>query len=124
MKVTSALSVLPPLMEFIGGVAFVDGALVRQPGDRARRLTTGDFVAFIAALFMMYGPAKKLSRVNADLQQATAAAERIFEILDTHSEVHERPDAVAAAAVLARASSSATCASPTETADDADAATA
>ncbi len=36
---------------------------------------------------MMYGPAKKLSRVNADLQQAMAAAERIFEMLDTHSEV-------------------------------------
>ena len=38
---------------------------------------------------MMYGPAKKLSRVNANLQQAIAAAERIFEMLDTHSEVHE-----------------------------------
>jgi subfamily B ATP-binding cassette protein MsbA len=44
---------------------------------------------------MMYGPAKKLSRVNADLQQAMAAAERIFAMLDTHSEVREAPDAVA-----------------------------
>jgi ATP-binding cassette, subfamily B, bacterial MsbA len=43
---------------------------------------------------MMYGPAKKLSRVNADLQQAMAAGERIFEMLDTHSEVHERPSAI------------------------------
>ena len=42
---------------------------------------------------MMYGPAKKLSRVNANLQQAIAAAERIFEMLDTHSEVHERENA-------------------------------
>jgi subfamily B ATP-binding cassette protein MsbA len=37
----------------------------------------------------MYGPAKKLSRVNADLQQALAASERIFEMLDTHTEVIE-----------------------------------
>ena len=37
----------------------------------------------------MYGPAKKLSRVNADLQQAIAASERIFEMLDTHTEVVE-----------------------------------
>jgi subfamily B ATP-binding cassette protein MsbA len=43
----------------------------------------------------MYGPARKLSRVNADLQQAAAAADRVFEILETHSEVQERPDAVA-----------------------------
>jgi len=34
-----------------------------------------------------------LSRVNATLQQAMAASERIFEILDTHSEVPERPGA-------------------------------
>ena len=38
----------------------------------------------------MYGPAKKLSRVNANLQQAIAASERIFEMLDTHTEVHEQ----------------------------------
>ena len=36
----------------------------------------------------MYGPVKKLSRVNANLQQAIAAAGRIFEMLDTHTEVH------------------------------------
>ena len=42
---------------------------------------------------MMYAPIKKLSRVNATLQQAMAASERIFEILDTHSEVPERAGA-------------------------------
>jgi ATP-binding cassette, subfamily B, bacterial MsbA len=95
MKVTSVLSVLPPLMEFIGGVAFVAALWYGSQEITAGRLTTGEFTAFIAALFMMYGPARKLSRVNADLQQAMAAAERIFEMLDTHSEVHERPGAVA-----------------------------
>jgi subfamily B ATP-binding cassette protein MsbA len=48
---------------------------------------------FVAALLLMYGPVKKLSRVNANLQQAVAASERIFELLDTHSEVKERSDA-------------------------------
>jgi subfamily B ATP-binding cassette protein MsbA len=52
-------------------------------------------VTFITTLFLMYAPARKLSRVNADLQQATAAAERVFEVLDTHSEVVERADAAA-----------------------------
>ncbi len=42
---------------------------------------------------MMYAPAKKLSRVNANLQQAIAAADRIFEMLDTHTEVAEAPNA-------------------------------
>ena len=47
----------------------------------------------MAALLLMYGPIKKLSRVNANLQQAVAASERIFELLDTHTEVRERPGA-------------------------------
>jgi ABC-type multidrug transport system fused ATPase/permease subunit len=43
----------------------------------------------------MYAPIKKLSRVNANLQQAAAASERIFEVLDVHTEVIERDGAVA-----------------------------
>lgn len=93
MKVTSVLSVMPPLMELIGGVAFAAALWYGSQEITSARLTMGEFVAFIAALFMMYGPAKKLSRVNANLQQAAAAAERIFEMLDTHSEVTERPGA-------------------------------
>ena len=59
-------------------------------------------------MLMMYAPAKKLSRVNANLQQAIAAADRIFEMLDTHTEVAESPTAAAAAAVLVRRLNSAT----------------
>jgi subfamily B ATP-binding cassette protein MsbA len=95
MKVTSVLNVLPPVMEFIGGLAFVGALWYGSQEIAAGRLTTGQFTAFIAALFMMYGPAKKLSRVNADLQQAMAASERIFEMLDAHSEVIEQPSAFA-----------------------------
>ena len=93
MKVTSALSVMPPLMEFIGGVAFVGALYYGSREIAADRLTIGSFVTFITALFMMYTPVKKLSRVNADMQQAIAASERIFAMLDTHTEVHERPNA-------------------------------
>ena len=93
LKVTSALALLPPMMELLGGVAIV--GLIwygsRQITDGV--LTPGDFAAFVAAAFMMYAPIKKLSRVNATLQQAMAASERIFEILDTHSEVPERAGA-------------------------------
>jgi subfamily B ATP-binding cassette protein MsbA len=93
MRVTSALSVLPPLMEFMGGLAFVGALYYGSQEISSGRLTPGDFVAFVAALFMMYSPAKKLSRVNANIQTALAASERIFAILDTHSEVEDRPGA-------------------------------
>ena len=97
MKITGALSALPPLMEFIGGIAAVAALWYGAQEIRTNELTPGDFTTFLAAAFMMYGPIKKLSRVNAGLQQAIAAAERIFEMLDTHSEVKERPGAAALA---------------------------
>src|SRR5258705_1488416 len=50
MKVTSVLSVLPPLMEFLGGLAFVPALWYGSQEITAGRLTTGQFTAFIAAL--------------------------------------------------------------------------
>jgi subfamily B ATP-binding cassette protein MsbA len=94
LKVTSTVSILPPLMEFLGGIAVV--GLIWYGSSRigaADGMTQGDFFAFVVAAFMMYGPIKKLSRVNTNLQQAIAASERIFDVLDTHSEVGERPGA-------------------------------
>jgi ATP-binding cassette, subfamily B, bacterial MsbA len=94
MKVTAALSSLPPLMELIGGLGMAAALWYGSQQIASGRLTTGQFASFIAALFLMYGPAKKLSRVNANLQQTIAASERIFEMLDTHTEVKEWPGAV------------------------------
>ena len=93
LKVTSALSVLPPLMELLGGIAVVALIMYGSQEIAAGTLTTGDFTSFVVAALLMYSPVKKLSRVNASLQQAMAASDRIFEILDTHTEVKERPDA-------------------------------
>ena len=93
MKVTAALSTLPPLMELLGGFGMAGALWYGSREIAAGQLSLGEFTSFIAALFLMYGPAKKLSRVNANLQQAIAASERIFEMLDTHTEVKELPAA-------------------------------
>ena len=93
MKVTAALASLPPLMELIGGFGMAAALWYGAQEIATGRLTTGQFVSFFTAVFLMYGPAKKLSRVNANLQQAIAASERIFGMLDTHTEVQQLPDA-------------------------------
>ncbi len=94
MRLTRMVSILPPIMELVGGLAFA--AAIWYGSSRIARgeLTTGEFTSFMAALFMMYGPVKKLSRVNATFQQALAAAARVFSVLDTHFEIKEAPDAV------------------------------
>lgn len=93
MKVTAALSSLPPLMELLGGFGMAGALWYGSREIASGQLTIGELTSFIATLFLMYGPAKKLSRVNANLQQAIAASERIFEMLDTHTEVVEKPGA-------------------------------
>ena len=93
MKVTSSVAALPPLMEFLGGLGIAGAIWYGSLEIATGRLTSGEFTSFIAALFMMYGPVKKLSRVTAGLQQAVAAAERIFEMFDVHTEVRDRPGA-------------------------------
>ena len=90
MKVTSTLSVLPPLMEWLGAIAVAAVLWYGMSRIGTGDMTAGDFTTFVGALLMMYGPVKKLSRVNANIQQAIAASERVFEMLDTHSEVQDR----------------------------------
>ena len=93
MKVTSSVSVLPPLMEWFGALAVV---FVLWYGSReiaSGQLTPGEFTLFVGAMLLMYAPVKRLSRVSANMQQALAAAERVFETLDTRREVRDRPGA-------------------------------
>src|SRR5262249_43326937 len=57
--------------------------------------TQGDFIAFITSMFLLYEPLKKVGRVNTIFQTGVAAAERVFELLDTKSDIQDRPDATA-----------------------------
>jgi subfamily B ATP-binding cassette protein MsbA len=89
LLVTATVSIMPPVMEFLGGAAMATALWYGSREIATGRMTEGEFTAFLAALFLMYGPLKKLSRVNANIQQAIGASQRIFELLDTHTEVEE-----------------------------------
>jgi subfamily B ATP-binding cassette protein MsbA len=94
MRITRTTAILPPLMEFVGGLALVGALVYGSFAIQKEYLTTGAFVAFLTALFAMYTPIKRLSRVNATLQAALAAGSRVFEVLDRHDEVPEAEKAV------------------------------
>jgi len=89
-------------MESLGGIAAIAAIWYGATRIHDHQLTPGDFGSFLTAGFMMYQPIKKLSRVNAAIQQAIAAAHRIFEMLDTHSEVKDVPGAPLLAPVRSR----------------------
>jgi len=97
IRATRTRAVVGPMMELlsasaIGGVVWYGGFSVIG-GSR----TQGQFMAFLTAMFMMYQPFKKLANTNSMVQQGIAAAERVYEILDTPSDVQEKVHAKSAA---------------------------
>ena len=90
MRVARAGAIVQPIIVFIATVGI---ALVLLY-VRTVRMPMGDFFAFGAAMFMMYDPVKKLSKIHLAIQQSSAAADRVFEVLDTEADVRDRPDAV------------------------------
>jgi ABC-type multidrug transport system fused ATPase/permease subunit len=58
------------------------------------QLTLGELVAFSTYLGQLAEPMRRVGTITLVLATATAAGERVFEILDTRSEVEESPTAV------------------------------
>ena len=53
------------------------------------RFTAGGFAAFAGALLMLISPIKHISTANEDLQTGLAAAQSLFEVIDTPSELND-----------------------------------
>ena len=83
-----------PLMEVIGGVGVA--AIVWVGGYSVIRgeLTPGAFFSFMAALLLLYNPIRDLNKVNLEIQDGMAAAIRVFELLDTVSEIRDDQEAI------------------------------
>ncbi len=94
MKAVVARSLSSPIMEFLGGlgIAFI----IWYGGYRVIQGTStpGTFFSFMAAVLMLYDPVKKTARLNNAIQEGLAAAVRVYDILETESDIVEREDAI------------------------------
>ncbi len=81
MRSTRIIEATSLLMEFVGGIgiAFV----LLYGGNLVLRgvITAGDFFSFLAAIFMVYTPAKRLAAATNSLQQVRAPLERVERLL-------------------------------------------
>ncbi len=75
-----------PLVELIGSFAFAGVLIFAHHRIQSGVLTTGGFISFVAALAMFMDPIRRFSKANAKLNQAKAAATRIFALLDVEEE--------------------------------------
>jgi ATP-binding cassette, subfamily B, bacterial MsbA len=84
-----------PLMEVLAAFGIMGALWYGGHQVIAGAMTPGDFFSFTAALALIYGPVRQLSRIMNTIQQSTASVERVFEILDTPPAIADRPGAPA-----------------------------
>jgi len=89
MRAVVARSLSSPVMEILGGIGIA--FIIWYGGSRviAGTHTAGTFVSFLGAVLLLYDPVKKLSHLNNSIQQGLAAVDRIFDILETPSNIIE-----------------------------------
>ncbi|MEQ1789013.1 MAG: ABC transporter ATP-binding protein [Rickettsiales bacterium] len=80
IEVLSGLSIA--LVIWYGGSQVLDGTI-----------STGAFFSFITAFLMAYKPVRAMSGLNGVLQEGIAAANRLFNIIDTLPKIIDVPDA-------------------------------
>jgi len=84
-----------PAIRFLGAMGSVIvlgvGTVMVVKGE----LSLGTLVAFLSYTTSFYEPINRLTEVDNIFQEAIAAGERIFEILDETTEVSDAPDAIA-----------------------------
>jgi len=81
----SALS--SPFLELIGALGLA--VIIYYGGLKVINgvSTPGTFFSFMTALIMMYEPFKKINESNQKIQSAIGAADRVYDVLDTHNEI-------------------------------------
>lgn len=83
-----------PIVESLGGIAII--SVIAYGGWQVMHhaRTTGEFISFIGAMLLIYEPLKRLSNLNANVQEGLAASSRVFTIIDTPPHITNLPDAV------------------------------
>jgi subfamily B ATP-binding cassette protein MsbA len=84
LKIVRIRNSASPITEFLSVIVgiflvYYGGRQVLESGT----LKASEFLGFLFAIFQMMPPIKELSTVNNRIQESSAAADRVFEILDT-----------------------------------------
>jgi len=94
MKLLKTAILQKPVMEIVtylgASIVLLIGGLNVIHGE----MDVGSIFSFLAALNLLYAPVKNFANVNQEIQQAIAAGDRIFRVLDTETYVKERENAM------------------------------
>ncbi len=81
-------------IDFFAGLGTVSVVLFGGLMALKDQMSIADITGFLLYVSSFYEPVMRLNRLNESLQQALAASDRYFEVLDTEPEIHDALDAV------------------------------
>lgn len=88
LKITRIRNIASPTTEFLSVIV---GVIIIYFGAQFvlinKTISASQFIGFLFAIFQLMPPVKELSSVNNRIQESSAAADRIFEILDTEPNI-------------------------------------
>ncbi len=93
LRSASIAGASPPTIEMIGMLFVVLLLFFGQREIIAGRMNTAQFITFLFFLFRSYDPMRKLSRLQNSMEQALAAAHHVWEVMDEHATIRQKPDA-------------------------------
>lgn len=94
LRSASISGMAPPIIELIGVLFIVALLFFGEREIRLGHMNTAQFLAFILVLARSYDPMRKLARLHNSFAPALAAAQHVWEVMDEHAEIQEKPNAV------------------------------
>ncbi len=94
LRSASISGMAPPIIELIGVLFIVALLFFGEREIRLGHMNTAQFLAFILVLARSYDPMRKLARLHNSFAPALAAAQHVWEVMDEHGEIQEKPNAV------------------------------
>lgn len=87
MKSIYVGEVVSPMMEIIGAAGLATVIFFGAAEVYEERMSVGEFTAFLTAVGLVFQPIRRIGSIYAKVQDAIAASERVFEVLETKSSI-------------------------------------
>ncbi len=91
MKSARASALSTPIMELVGGLLLAGLAAYASGRFKAGTLTTENFLTYILGIYALYDPLRRLTKLNNEVQVASASLDRVYAMLDRKSELPVNP---------------------------------
>lgn len=87
LKSVKIAELVSPIMETLGSIGISVVIIFGGKEVIDGNLSIGSFFSFLTALFMLYTPLKRISRLHNNMQDAIAASQRTFELMDKNPDI-------------------------------------